>query len=268
MINTDSRFLQRGKRVAFFDFLKFLSLLAFLGWLLARGTDQLGYNWQWYRIPPFLFEWKDGVFHPGLLLQGLWVTLQITGAAFVLAFAFGLVTALFRLSSSFLAHALARFYLETIRNTPLLIQLFFTYFVLAPILGINGFWASVLALSLFEGAYASEIFRAGILSVDDGQWEAAQSLGGNLLFTYREVILPQAVPRIIPPLAGQAVSLVKDSALVSTVAVYDLTMQGQSIVSDTFLTFEVWFTVAAIYLAITLLLSALISFMNRTFNGA
>jgi polar amino acid transport system permease protein len=267
MNNTPSRLLQRGKQTAFLDLLKFLALLGVLAWFVSRGTEQLGYNWQWYRIPQFLFQFEDGQFRPGLLLQGLLVTLEITGAAFVLAFLFGLVTAIFRLSSSFLANALARVYLESTRNTPLLIQLFFAYFVLAPIFDISGFWASILALSLFEGAYASEIFRAGILSVDDGQWEAAQSLGGNAWFTYREIILPQAVPRIVPPLASQAVSLVKDSALVSTVAVYDLTMQGQSIVSETFLTFEIWFTVAAIYLLLTLGLSGIISILEKRLKG-
>ncbi|WP_027189250.1 amino acid ABC transporter permease [Paucidesulfovibrio longus] len=267
MNNATSRLMQRGKRAALVDLGKFLVLVALLAWFVARGTEQLGYNWQWYRIPRFLYYFENGSLHAGLLLQGLEVTLRITGAAFVLAFVFGLVTAMFRLSSSFMANVLARFYLETIRNTPLLIQLFFAYFVVGPILGMSGFWASVLALSLFEGAYASEIFRAGIASIDDGQWEAAESLGGGTWFTYREVILPQAVPRIVPPLASQAVSLVKDSALVSTVAVYDLTMQGQSIVSDTFLTFEVWFTVAAIYLVLTLGLSGLISLIDKRLKG-
>lgn len=267
MNNTTSRLLQRGKRTAAIDLLKFLVLASLLAWFVARGTEQLGYNWQWYRIPQYLFSYDNGAFHFGLLLRGLGVTLQITGAAFVLAFLFGLITAVLRLSNSFVATALARFYLETIRNTPLLIQLFFAYFVLAPILGMNGFWAAVLALSLFEGAYASELFRAGITSIDDGQWEAAESLGGNSWFTYREVILPQAIPRIIPPLASQAVSLVKDSALVSTVAVYDLTMQGQSVVSDTFLTFEIWFTVAIIYLFLTLSLTGLISLIDKRLKG-
>lgn len=254
-------------RAALLDLAKFLILAGALLWLVIHGSERLGYNWQWYRIPRYLFVRDAGGWHAGLLLQGLVVTLQITGAAFVLAFLFGLVTALLRLSSSLLGNVLARIYLESIRNTPLLIQLFFAYFVLAPLLDMSGFWASVLALSLFEGAYASEIFRAGILSIDDGQWEAAESLGGGSWFTYREVILPQAVPRIIPPLASQAVSLVKDSALVSTVAVYDLTMQGQSIVSDTFLTFEVWFTVAGIYLLLTLSLTFLISRIDRRLKG-
>jgi polar amino acid transport system permease protein len=117
-------------------------------------------------------------------------------------------------------------------------------------------------LSLFEGAYASEILRAGIVSIHRGQWEAAFSLGLNSYQTYRTIILPQAIRRILPPLSSQAISLIKDSALVSTIAIYDLTMQGQAIIAKTFLVFEVWFTVAAIYLAMTLMLSQLVKAME------
>ena len=120
-----------------------------------------------------------------------------------------------------------------------------------------------MALSLFEGAYASEIFRAGIVSVHRGQWEAAFSIGLNNYQTYRLIILPQALRRILPPLTSQAVSLIKDSALVSTIAIYDLTMRAQTIIAETFLVFEIWFTVAAIYLTITLALSATVFYMEK-----
>jgi polar amino acid transport system permease protein len=245
------------------DVLQFAGLAGVLVWLLAHGTAQLGYHWQWYRMPPFIWGGGHGGWAPGPLLQGLAVTLQITAASLVLATLFGLLTAFFRLSSSFLARALARVYLETIRNTPLLVQLFFVYFVLAPVLDMQRFASAVLALSLFEGAYASEIFRAGIVSIHKGQWEASYSLGLNTAQTYRYVVLPQALRRILPPLANQAIALVKDSALVSTIAIYDLSMQGQAIVADTYLVFEVWFTVAAIYLALTLSLSLAVNRMER-----
>jgi polar amino acid transport system permease protein len=169
---------------------------------------------------------------------------------------------LFRLSHSFTARALARGYLELIRNTPLLIQLFFIYFVLAPVVNMDAFTSAVLALSLFEGAYASEILRAGIVSIHKGQWEAAYSLGISTYHSYRYIILPQAFRRILPPLTSQGISLIKDSALVSTIAIYDLTMQGQAIVAETFLTFEIWFTVATIYLVITVSLSLLVQVME------
>ena len=237
--------------------LRFLLLGAVLVWLAAQGSARLGYNWQWYRVPRYLAVLREGHLHAGPLLQGLLVTLRITGISLLLAIAFGLATALARLSRSWTAHLLARGYLELIRNTPLLIQLFFVYFVLAPILGLERFTAAVLALSLFEGAYASEIMRAGILAVPRGQWEAAASLGLGSWSTYREIVLPQALRLVLPPLTNEAVSLLKNSALVSTIAVYDLTMQGEAIVAETFLTFEIWFTVAAIYLLLALALSAL-----------
>ena len=160
---------------------------------------------------------------------------------------------------------LARVYLELIRNTPLLVQIFFLYFVMAPILDLGRTPTAILALSLFEGAYASEIFRAGIESIGRGQWEACYSLGLTRAQTYRRVILPQALRRILPPLTSQAVSLIKDSALVSTIAVYDLTMEGRTIIADTFLTFEIWFVVAAVYLILTLTLSALANGLERRY---
>jgi polar amino acid transport system permease protein len=174
----------------------------------------------------------------------------------------GLVVALMRLSNSPMATAIARVYLELIRNTPLLIQIFVIYFVFAPIFDMGRFAAAVLALSLFEGAYASEIIRAGILAIPSGQWEASSSLGMNRAQTYRYVILPQSLRQMIPPLTSQGISLVKDSALVSTIAIYDLTMRGQQIIADTFLTFEIWFVVAAIYLAVTLMLTLLVRYLE------
>lgn len=242
---------------------RFLLLLAALAWLLYQGSLEMGYNWQWYRVPRFLFQFEDGRFVPGLLLQGLSVTLKITAASLVLAFCIGLVTAVFRLSGSWAASALARGYMELVRNTPLLVQLFFVYFVLSPLLDMGAFTSAVLALSLFEGAYASEIFRAGIESIEKGQWEAARGHGLTKAQAYAHVILPQALRRVLPPLTSQAVSLIKDSALVSTIAIYDLTMQGQAIIAETFLTFEIWFTVAVIYLCLTVTLSWTASTLER-----
>jgi polar amino acid transport system permease protein len=245
------------------DISKFLALIGLLTWLLARGTERLGYNWQWYRLPRYIFSFENGTLMAGPLMNGLLLTLKIALVSLILAFFFGLLTAIFRLSRSFVARMLARGYLEFIRNTPLLVQIFFIYFVLAPVLDIGRFTSAVLALSLFEGAYASEIFRAGIVSIHKEQWEAAYSSGLSTFQTYRFVILPQAMRWMLPPLTSQAVSLIKDSALVSTIAIYDLTMQGQAIIAETFLTFEIWFTVAAIYFLITGTLSFVVGIMEN-----
>ena len=242
---------------------KFALLILSLAFIIARGMTSLGYHWQWYRVPRYLFAFGSEGFAPGPLLEGLMVTLRITAVSMVLAFLIGLATVLLRLSGSFSAQAVSRAYLELIRNTPLLIQLFFLYFVISPIVGMDAYASAVLALSLFEGAYISEIIRSGILGIPNGQWEAALSSGMNAWETYRMVILPQAVRNILPPLTSQAISLIKDSALVSTIAIYDLTMQGQAIVSETFLAFEIWLTVAFIYLTLTITLSMLANGMEK-----
>ncbi|MGB8425996.1 MAG: amino acid ABC transporter permease [Desulfobacterales bacterium] len=237
------------------DLFKYAAVIGALGWLIYSGVEGLGYNWQWYRVPSYLYVIENGRLTAGPLIDGLLVTLKITLISLVLAFLFGLITALLRLSHSFAARGLSRGYIEAVRNTPLLVQLFLIYFVLSPALGMGAFTSAVLALSLFEGAYISEIIRAGIVSVSRHQWEAAFSIGLSRWHTYRFVVLPQAVRRILPPLTSQAVSLIKDSALVSTIAIYDLTMQGQIIIARTYLVFELWFTIAAIYLVMTMSLS-------------
>jgi polar amino acid transport system permease protein len=258
-----SSIVSEMKKPLFKDLFKYLVVLAAVTWLMINGTQKLGYHWQWYRVPQYIFSMADDRLIPGPLIQGLLITIRITAVSLVLAFVFGLTTALMRLSRSLLARIIARGYLETVRNTPLLVQLFFIYFVASPVMGFSGFVSAVLALSLFEGAYASEIFRAGIISIKQGQWEAAHSVGLNTYQTYRLIILPQALRRILPPLTSQAVSLIKDSALVSTIAIYDLTMQGQAIIAETFLVFEIWFTVAAMYLTMTMALSATVFYMEK-----
>ena len=239
------------------EWIKFLLTVIIMFWLMDKGAERLGYNWQWYRVPAYIFSFKNGHFQPGPLLEGLLLTFQITLISFFLCMIIGLVTALMRLSDSFAAKLLSRLYLEIIRNTPLLIQIFFIYFVVSPVLVFSAFTSAVLSLSLFEGAYASEIIRSGIVSINKSQWDAAYSLGFSKFNTYRYIVLPQALRRVLPPLTGQTVSLIKDSALVSTISIYDLTMQGRAVISKTFLTFEIWFTVAMIYLIITVSVSVL-----------
>ncbi len=243
--------------------LQFALLLGLLGWLLVESADSIGYHWQWYQVPRYLFTRGEDGLVAGPLLHGLRLTLFISLVSLLLSLVIGLATALLRLSTSRVGRLLAVFYLEVSRNTPLLIQIFLIYFVLGPALGLERLPAAILALSLFEGAYASEIFRAGILAVPKGQIEAARSLGLAPRLTYRLVILPQALRTVLPPLAGQAISLLKDSALVSTIAIYDLTMQAQAIVAESYLTFEIWFTVALMYFTLALILSLAVGFLEK-----
>jgi len=171
-----------------------------------------------------------------------------------------------RLSGSFMGRVLARGYLEVIRNTPLVVQIYLVYFVIGPILGLGRFTSAVMALVLFEGSYMSEIFRAGIVSLHKGQWEAAYSLGLSTFDIYRDVILPQAIRRILPPLTSEVITLIKNSALVSLVSLSDLSFQARIVAADTFLTFEVWFTAAAIYLVVTVPLSTVVNYMEKRFK--
>jgi polar amino acid transport system permease protein len=242
---------------------QFILLLAGLSWLARQSAENIGYTWQWYRIPPYLYTVTESGIAAGPLLVGLKMTLAISLASLLFALFLGLLTAVLRLSNSFVARGLASVYVETSRNTPLLIQIFFIYFVLGPALGLDRLPATILALSLFEGAYAAEIFRSGIQSVAKGQLEAARSLGLTTFATYRHIIIPQALRTVLPPLTSQAISLIKDSALVSTIAISDLTMQAQMIIAESYLTFEIWFTVALIYFTITLFLSLLVGILEK-----
>lgn len=242
---------------------QFLLLMSGLIWLVYRGTEEMGYNWQWYRVQPYLFEMQDGQVVWGTLAFGLVRTIEISAYGLVLATFVGLCIALLRLSRSVIGTWFARGYLELIRNTPLLVQIYLFYFIVAPVYGIDRFWAGVVCLSLFEGAYASEIFRSGILAVDHGQWDASYSLGMRRYHAYRLVILPQAIRAMLPPLTGIAISLVKDSAILSVIAIAELTSAARDAVSDTFMSFEIWFTAAALYLALTMSLSLFSTYLER-----
>lgn len=248
------------------DIIAYTLVMAGIIYIILRGASEQGYFWQWYQVPKYLFTLEDGTFTLGPLLQGLKVTLNITWIAMILTYAIGLITALLRLSDSIVGRAVARVYLELARNTPLMVQLFFIYFVVAPVLGIDRLFAAILALSLFEGAYASEIYRSGIVSLPKGQWEASHSLGLTRFDAYRKIILPQAIRRVLPPLTSQTISLIKDSSLVSVIAVYEMTMQANAIVAESFLTFEIYFTIAGIYLFITVLLSQFVALLERKFK--
>lgn len=192
------------------------------------------------------------------LLQGALVTVQISVAAMVLALILGLVAAVGRLSRRRIWRVLAGFYIEVVRGTPLLVQLFIVYYGL-PSYGIrlDPFMAGFLTLGVHYGAYLSEVYRSGILSVDRGQWEAAASIGMRRSMILREIILPQAVRVILPPVGNYFISMLKDSALVATISVTELLRSGQLRVAVTFRAMEIYLLVAAIYLAMSYPLSLL-----------
>ena len=206
--------------------------------LVLRGADRMDYTWQWSRIAPYIVRSVDGELIAGPLLKGLRVTLEIAAMAIVIALPVGLVTALMNLSRSPVAILLARVYIEIIRNTPILLQILIFYFIVAKVLGVSRWWCGVTTLAFYEGAFAAEIIRGSIVAVARGQWEASTSLALGRVDTYRYVILPQALPLMLPPLTGVLVNLVKHSSIVSVIAIFDLTTEGRSVAADTFMSFE------------------------------
>jgi polar amino acid transport system permease protein len=237
--------------------------MAGLVWLTIEGAAGMGYNWQWYQIPRYFYRVIDEELIWGPLATGLVLTIEISLYSMLLTLVLGLLTALLRMSNSLSGQVLARVYLETIRNTPMLVQIYVFYFVIAPVVGIDRFWTGVLCLGLFEGSFASEIIRAGINSVPRGQWEAASSVGLSRFASYRYVVLPQAIPLMLPPMTGVLINLIKHSSIVSVIAVFELTTEGRNIIADTYMAFEVWLTVAGIYLVLTVSLSIFVGYLER-----
>ena len=237
-----------------------------ISYLIWSGAQAMEYNWQWYRVQPFFYRVIDNEVILGPLVRGLLQTLKLAAISGVIAIAIGFITAFARLSNSSAGRICSKLYLESIRNTPLLVQLFLFYFVLAPIFDIDRFWAAVLCLSFFEGSFAAEIIRGGIVGVDKGQFESADAIGLNLFDKYRFIVVPQSLPLILPPLTGLLISLIKHSAIVSVIAVSELTTAGLNLISDTFMAFEIWFIVAGIYLVITITLSICVSLFELSLN--
>ena len=192
---------------------------------------------------------------PGPLINGLIVTLKISALGALLAFSIAVLLAFMRISKYPVLQYIATAYITVIRGTPLLVQIFIFYFIIATIFEMPRFYAGAMSLGLFYGAYIAEVLRGAIQSIDRGQYEAAKSLGMNYVQTMSYIVMPQALKRALPALVGEMISLVKDSSLVSVISITDLTKVGREIVANTFSPFETWLTVAALYFLITSILS-------------
>jgi len=195
------------------------------------------------------------VWKPGPLLDGLSVTLKISAVALIIAFILASFLAFMRISNYYFLKDIATFYIAVIRGTPLLVQIFIFYFIIATIFNIERFYAGAISLGLFYGAYIAEVLRGAIQSIDIGQTEAAKSLGMNYVQTMINIVMPQAFKRALPTLVGEMIALVKDSSLVSVISITDLTKVGREIVANTFTPFETWLVIAVIYFSITFTMS-------------
>jgi len=252
-------------------------------YLVYRIQAGLHYRWHWSAIPQYLFRFDTvtGSWRPNVLVLGLLTTIRLSLWATVLATIIGTVMGLLRVSSGLFNRLIGGTYVEIVRNLPPLVLVFIFYFFIGDqilpalgterlVSGISGsgrsllgvlfappallvpFLSALLTLALFEGAYITEIVRSGIQSIEAGQWEAAAALGFTKSQQMRHIILPQAVPRILPPLAGQFISTIKDSAIVSVISIQELTFQGMELMATTYFTFEIWITITGLYLMLTL----------------
>lgn len=214
------------------------------------------------------FDWSLIWDNIPILLQGAVITIQITVMAVGCGFFIGMIAALANLSCFKIVRLLVKCYVELFRGTPLLVQIFMIYFALPMVIGqsINPYVAAVTACSINSGAYVSEIFRAGIQSIDKGQMEAGRSLGLTWAQTMRYIVMPQAFKAIIPPLGNEFIAMMKDTSLVSVIGFEELTRRGQLIIARTYGSFEIWTAVAIIYLIMTLSISQLVAFLERRYN--
>ena len=211
----------------------------------------------------------------GILIQGLWLTLKVSIISIVFGIIIGLIGGLARLSSNPAIKLTAITYIEIIRGSPLLVQIFIWYFVAGTLINsslmqlnlpaLPPLFYGAASLACFTGAYVAEIVRAGIQSVSRGQTEAARSLGMNSMQSMRHIILPQALRRIAPPLAGQFISLIKDSSLLGLISIRELTKATREVVTTTLQPFELWIMCAVLYLVLTISLSMLIQYLERKY---
>jgi polar amino acid transport system permease protein len=263
-------------------------------YIIYKISVGLNYRWNWSAIPQYFFRYDpdSGSWVPNVLVEGFLTTIRLSVWATLFATFFGVVMGLFRVSQSLFKRLLGGTYVELIRNLPPLVLIFIFYFFVSnqimPLLGaeefirtsgkktqavatflfaqpslFSAFISALITLSIFEGAYITEIVRAGIQSIEKGQWEAADALGLSKYQRMRLVILPQAIQRILPPLAGQFISTIKDSAIVSVISIQELTFQGMELMSTTYFTFEIWITVTGMYLILTLTCSLTVARLEK-----
>lgn len=282
---------KRWSRFDLFLLLIIAAAVIYLGYRIEAGLE---YRWNWRVIPQYLFRFdaESDRWVSNLLIDGLLTTIRLSFWSLVLALPIGLLAGLLRISLHLFNRMLGGWYVNLFRNMPPLVLILICYFFisdqilpqfgltdllytapqsvqrltglfLAPIDQLEVFLAAVATLALYEGAYIAEIVRAGINSIESGQWQAAQALGMRHWQVLRHIVLPQAYRRMIPPLAGQFISTIKDSAIVSVISLQELTFQGMELMAATYLTFEVWISVAALYFLLTYACSRLAGMLEQ-----
>jgi len=282
------------RRLTAIDFALFGLLASLVIYSVYRVNDVLVYDWNWPRVLGFLvkFDEESQSWAANLLLQGLATTLRLAVWATVLATLVGVVMGYWRTCENLALRIISRIYVELIRNIPPVVFIFIFYFFISsqifPALGIesldtqgnfaqsglfhfafgepglfSNFLAGMVCLALFEGAYITEIVRAGIQSTPRGQWEAARAIGLSHFNVLRDIIIPQAVRKILPPLAGQFITLIKDSAIISLISIQELTFIANEVASTTTRVFETWILVGSMYFVLCYSFALLFAHLER-----
>ncbi|HDQ40786.1 MAG TPA: amino acid ABC transporter permease [Desulfonatronum sp.] len=281
------------------DALLILAIIGFGAYFAWRVQATLDYHWRWHLLGNYLLRWDEaaGRWVPGLVTQGLLTTIRLSFWTMILATFFGTIMGLARCGKSLFPRMVGWTYVEVVRNVPPLVMIFIFYFFLAdqlmsllgldallrglpdgakealswvaaPVERMPNFLAALLTLAVYEGAYITEHVRSGIQSVERGQREAAYALGLSPWQQMRHVVLPQALSRIAPPLTGQFIATIKDTAIVSVISVQELTFQGLELMASTYMTFEIMITITALYLVLTLSFSTLARRVERRMRRA
>lgn len=287
---------KKNIRFTIIDMAVIVLAVAAISIFFIRMTRMLDYNWEWQAIPSYFFylDSLSGDLRANVLAKGFATTVKLSLWATLIGFSVGTVSGIMGAKGSFEQRFISRTYVETIRNIPsLVLVIIFYYFVSSQFLDairldewvrsrsglmsaffrvaladagqINSFVSAVIALGIYEGAYISEIVRGGILSIQQGQWEAAFSIGLDRKKTFLLVILPQTLRKTAFPLAGQFISTIKDSAIVSVISIQELTFQGMELMSATFLTFEIWITITGLYFVLTFSLSRTVALLEKRY---
>ncbi|MEK5040064.1 amino acid ABC transporter permease [Sporosarcina sp. FSL K6-3457] len=211
----------------------------------------------------YSYDWSVITNNKEVFIDGAIKTLEISALALLLAIPIGIIFGLGRISSNRIFNSISSIYVEVMRGVPLLVLLFWIFFVLGQFVRLGPYWSAVVGLAVFSGAFIAEIVRAGIQAVPKGQMEAARSSGMSHFTAMRYIVLPQALRRVLPPLASQFIILIKDSSLVSIISVIDLTMNAKNLVATSFRPLEVWTFVAVIYFVMTFSLSLIIRYFEK-----
>jgi polar amino acid transport system permease protein len=267
------------RRLRWPDWLILIVLMGLVGYVGLRIEGALNYEWRWHLIPDYILRYREDreEWFANLLLQGLFATLRISIYASVLALALGTALGIARCADNLTVRLLARTYLEILRNIPPVVIIFIFFFFLSQQLidamNLNAWsrgiarseaapiWefffgdmrrfpsliSGVIVLAMFEAAFVGEIVRAGIQSVPKGQREAARAIGMSAGQEMRYIVLPQALRKVVPPMANQFISLIKDSSIISLISVQELTYKTVELVASTRMIFEAWITTAAFY---------------------